>query len=124
MDEIQYPNAMEENGKPQSSQTQSQENTSEHGAKAESAGAPAAAKKTSLPRRIWAKSGLTMDTLKLMVKGGLPPAIALAIYQSTGVADVYSTIGYLIAISSILSFSIMPRAKLVLSQRRNSLVDY
>lgn len=46
-------------------------------------------------------------------RGSLPPTIAIAIYQNGRVAEIYSTIGYLIAIMSILSFAIMPRAKFI-----------
>ena len=49
----------------------------------------------------------------MMVKGALPPAISLAVYQSTAFADVYSTLGYLVAIMSILSFAILPRSKFI-----------
>lgn len=46
-------------------------------------------------------------------RGSLPPTIAIAIYQNNHVAGMFSTIGYLIAIMSILSFAIMPRAKFI-----------
>lgn len=49
----------------------------------------------------------------MMVKGALPPTISLAIYQSTSVAKIYSTLGYLIAIMSVLSFAILPRSKFI-----------
>lgn len=49
----------------------------------------------------------------MMFKGALPPTISIAIYQSNGVAQTYSTLGYLVAIMSLLSFGIMPRAKFV-----------
>lgn len=47
----------------------------------------------------------------MVSRGGLPPTIALAICQSTRVADVYTTLSYLVAIVSILGFAIMPRAR-------------
>ncbi|KAL8691620.1 MAG: hypothetical protein Q9218_003195 [Villophora microphyllina] len=72
-----------------------------------------AQKKSSFFTRIWEKSGLNVGMLITMFKGALPPTMAIALYQDTGFADTYSTIGYLVAIMSILSFAIMPRAKFV-----------
>jgi hypothetical protein len=46
-------------------------------------------------------------------RGGLPPTIAIAMYQAEDVARTYSTLGYLVAIISILGFCIMPRAKFI-----------
>ena len=70
-------------------------------------------RKPSLISRIWAKSGLNVGVLMMMVKGALPPTISLAIYQSTPVAELYTTIGYLIAIMAALSFAILPRSKFI-----------
>ncbi|KAL8805534.1 MAG: hypothetical protein Q9182_001903 [Xanthomendoza sp. 2 TL-2023] len=70
-------------------------------------------KAPSVPLRIWQKSGLNLGMLAMMFKGALAPTIALALYQSTGFADTYATLGYLVAIMSILSFVIIPRAKFV-----------
>ncbi|KAF7718156.1 Uncharacterized protein PECH_005608 [Penicillium ucsense] len=61
----------------------------------------------------WQKTGLDQPTILLMMKGGLAPAIAISIYQATDVAGEYTTLGYLMAIVSILGFAIMPRAKFV-----------
>ena len=69
--------------------------------------------KPSLPKRVWAKIGLDRMTLELMFKGAAAPTIAIAIYQSPAIASIYTTIGYLIAIMSIVSMPIMPRAKSV-----------
>ncbi|KAJ6109216.1 hypothetical protein N7486_001450 [Penicillium sp. IBT 16267x] len=63
--------------------------------------------------KIWQKLGLDRQTIILMMKGGLAPAIAVSIYQATDVADEYTTLGYLMAIVSILGFAIMPRAKFI-----------
>lgn len=62
---------------------------------------------------LYAKYGPDLDvpTLLLMGKGALPPVLAMAMYQATEVAEIYTTLGYLIAIISIFSFAIMPRAK-------------
>ena len=74
---------------------------------------PQTSKKPSMPVRIWKRSGLDVNMLLMMVKGALPPTIAIALYQSTTFADTYLTLGYLVAIMSILSFAIMPRAKFI-----------
>ncbi|KAJ5082259.1 hypothetical protein N7532_011302 [Penicillium argentinense] len=66
-----------------------------------------------LLKRVWLKSGLDQPTILLMLKGGVAPTIAVSIYQATDVAEEYTTLGYLVAIVSILGFSIMPRAKFI-----------
>ena len=71
------------------------------------------AKHPSMLNRIWQKSGLNVGILKMMFKGALAPTFSIALYQSTGFANTYSTLGYLVAIMSVLSFAIMPRAKFV-----------
>ena len=71
------------------------------------------AKEPSLIKRLWDGSGLNPGMLMMMFKGALPPAISLAVYQSTSFADIYSTIGYLVAIMSVLSFAILPRSKFI-----------
>jgi hypothetical protein len=60
-------------------------------------------------------------TLKMMFKGSLPPTIAIAMYQSNAVSDQYSTLGYLVAIASILGFAIMPRGKFIQTMSLNVL---
>ncbi|MCJ1310085.1 hypothetical protein MMC25_003746 [Agyrium rufum] len=67
--------------------------------------------KPSFLSRAWTKVGLDRPTVMLMFKGACPPLIATAMYQATPVADTFVTVGYLVAIMSILSFSILPRAK-------------
>lgn len=71
----------------------------------------AAQKKPSRLKQLWTKYGLDIDipTIMMMFKGSLPPTIAIAMYQAPAVAAQYQTIGYLIAISSILGMCIMPR---------------
>ncbi|CAI7659091.1 unnamed protein product [Penicillium glandicola] len=72
--------------------------------------------KTSLfayVKKIWQKMGLDRPTILLMMKGGISPTIAVAISQSKAVANEYTTLGYLVAIVSILGFAIMPRAKFI-----------
>ncbi|KIX08477.1 uncharacterized protein Z518_03133 [Rhinocladiella mackenziei CBS 650.93] len=61
--------------------------------------------------RLRGKLNLDLSTFLMMLKGGIPPAIALAAYQSDSWARQYSTLGYLIAIISFLSLPILPRAK-------------
>ena len=55
--------------------------------------------------------GLTRPMLKTMLRGSLPPTIAIAIYQSNSVAERFRTLGYLVAIASILSLCTLPRVK-------------
>ncbi|OJD30580.1 mfs transporter [Diplodia corticola] len=64
-------------------------------------------------KKIWAKYGPDLDvpTVLMMGKGALPPTIAISMYQSTAVANEFTTLGYLMAIVSILGFAVMPRAK-------------
>ena len=71
------------------------------------------AKRPSLVKRLWDGSGLNPVILMMMIKGALPPTISLAIYQSTPFAQLYSTLGYLVAIMSVLSFAILPRSKYI-----------
>ena len=60
-------------------------------------------------------------TLKMMFKGSLAPTIAIAMYQSKTIANQYTTLGYLVAISSILGFAIMPRGKFIQTMSLNIL---
>ncbi|KAK3116009.1 hypothetical protein LTR53_004069 [Teratosphaeriaceae sp. CCFEE 6253] len=62
-------------------------------------------------KQLWTRLGLDPLTLKLMLKGSIPPTVGIAMYQSPAVAAQYSTLGYLVAIISILGFAIMPRGK-------------
>lgn len=78
-------------------------------------------KKPSIFKRAWAKLGLDIGTLLMMGKAALPPTIALAMYQADAVAQTYATLGYLVAIVSILGFCIMPRAKFVQTMAMNIL---
>ncbi|KAF2826010.1 hypothetical protein CC86DRAFT_294491 [Ophiobolus disseminans] len=78
-------------------------------------------KKPSIIKRTWEKLGLDIGTLLMMGKAALPPTIALSMYQATSVANRYSTLGYLVAIVSILGFCIMPRAKFIQTMSLNIL---
>ncbi|KAF2794293.1 hypothetical protein K505DRAFT_304300 [Melanomma pulvis-pyrius CBS 109.77] len=63
--------------------------------------------------KLWAKLDLDLPTALMMMKAALPPTISLAMYQADAIATTYSTLGYLVAIISILGFCIMPRAKFI-----------
>src|SRR5438270_12616365 len=83
--------------------------------KKEDASAPEATqptpKKPGLLKRVWTAVGLDPPILIVMLKGALPPVIALAMLRSKTVATQYSTLGYLVSIMSLLGFAILPRAK-------------
>ena len=55
----------------------------------------------------------------IVKRAALPPTIALAMYQADAVANTYGTLGYLVAIISILGFCIMPRAKFIQTMTMN-----
>lgn len=67
-------------------------------------------KQQSLPKRIWTKLGLDIPTITTMIKFALPPTISLCIYQSNAISATFSSVGYLIAVGSILSSGLQPRA--------------
>ncbi|KAI9740198.1 MAG: hypothetical protein M1834_004776 [Cirrosporium novae-zelandiae] len=71
------------------------------------------AKKPFILKRWKDKLGLDIPTLKSMLKGAIPPTVALAMYQSDAVANQYGNLGYLVAIASMLSLSVQPRAKFI-----------
>jgi hypothetical protein len=60
---------------------------------------------------LWSSTGITYPRFKLMFKGALAPTIAITLYQADDFASHFTTVGYLIGITSILSLSIQPRAK-------------
>ncbi len=72
-------------------------------------------------KHLWRKSGLDAQTLKMMFKGSIPPTVAIAVYQAPQVQQTYQTLGYLVAISSVLGFCIMPRGKFIQSMSLNVL---
>lgn len=63
--------------------------------------------------KAWAFTGLNSTLLMLMTRGALPPVIALAAYQATPWANLFTTIGYLVAIMTLLSMPIQTRAKFI-----------
>ncbi|KAF2495901.1 hypothetical protein BU16DRAFT_617432 [Lophium mytilinum] len=62
-------------------------------------------------KSILLRIGLTGRVSLLMVKGALPPTIALGMYRSPKVATVYGNFGFLISLASILSLHLQPRAR-------------
>ena len=79
---------------------------------------PEKPKKPGIFKRIWTFLDLDVMTVCLMFKASLPPTIATALYQYDGFATQYSTLGYLVSISSILGFCKWPTATLIDSQLR------
>ncbi|WPH01933.1 Hypothetical protein R9X50_00478700 [Acrodontium crateriforme] len=74
------------------------------------------AEETSLTKikRIWIeKTGIDLRTYGSMFKGALAPTIVVAAYQSTAWAETYTTIGYLVGITTVLALVIQPRAKFI-----------
>lgn len=78
-------------------------------------------KKPNWLKQQWQKLGITPFFILLAMKGGLPPVIALSAYEATGFADIYTTLGYLVAIMAQLSLAIQPRAKFLQSMSMNVL---
>ncbi|KAI7577419.1 hypothetical protein KC346_g19548, partial [Hortaea werneckii] len=65
----------------------------------------------SLKQRWTAVTGIDRRTYMQMFKGALAPTVAIAAYQATSYADMFTTIGYLVGVMAVLSFPIQPRAK-------------
>ncbi|KAB5536348.1 hypothetical protein GE09DRAFT_1139544 [Coniochaeta sp. 2T2.1] len=65
------------------------------------------------------RTGLDAPTLIVMFKGALPPIISLAMYQSAAISTYFQTQGYLIAVTSVLAASILPRERFI----QNLLLD-
>ncbi|PGH14270.1 hypothetical protein AJ80_06010 [Polytolypa hystricis UAMH7299] len=63
------------------------------------------------PARVWSQLGIDRRILFLMLKGGLPPTIAIAISQSNAIANITENYGFYVAISAVISPCVMPRAK-------------
>lgn len=78
-------------------------------------------KKPSTFAKIWKKTQLDVPTIMMMLKGGMPPVIAMAMYEADDIADTYATLGYLMSIIAILGFCIMPRAKFLQTMTINVL---
>ncbi|KAK4547039.1 hypothetical protein LTR36_001260 [Oleoguttula mirabilis] len=82
---------------------------------------PSVQKQPSKLKQLWDRAGLDVMTLSLMLKGSLAPTIAIAMFQSDAVAARFSTLGYLVAIMSILGFAVMPRGKFIQTMSLNIL---
>jgi hypothetical protein len=67
----------------------------------------------SMMKRQMEKWELKPRIMAKMVKGALPPTIAIAIYQIPAVASLYGNFGFLVAVASILSLHLLPRARFV-----------
>ena len=72
--------------------------------------APERKKKPSIFSTAKAKLGLNRAVIIPMFKGSLPPIIAIAMCQSTAVADYFTTLGYLIPIISVFGLAQIGRA--------------
>ncbi|KAK5115828.1 hypothetical protein LTR85_009422 [Meristemomyces frigidus] len=73
-------------------------------------------------KALWlAKTGIDKRTYMQMFKGALAPTIAISAYQATSYADTFTTIGYLVGITSILALPIQPRAKFMQTMMINIL---
>jgi hypothetical protein len=62
-------------------------------------------------KKLFERAGLTREVFILIVKGALPPTVAIAMYRSPRIATVYGNFGFLIALASILSLHLQPRAR-------------
>ncbi|KAK2053360.1 hypothetical protein LY76DRAFT_554120 [Colletotrichum caudatum] len=70
-----------------------------------------ASKKPAPKQKLTERLGLDVPTVVMMFKGSLPSLIGIAMYQATPVAQYFTTLGYLVAIISVLAFAILPRGK-------------
>ncbi|KAL3292387.1 MFS transporter protein [Colletotrichum asianum] len=70
-----------------------------------------AARKPPPKPNLMTRLGLDVPTVMMMFKGSLPPIIGISIYQSTPVAQYFTTLGYLVPIISVLALAILPRGK-------------
>lgn len=78
--------------------------------------------KSNKLKALWIKLDLDLPTVLMMFKASLPPTIAIAMYQSQAIAGVYSTLGYLIAITSVMGMCIMPRGVRSLREARTQCI--
>ena len=71
--------------------------------------------KPSILERAWGKLGFNAMVMMFMVKGSLPPTIAIAIYQRYSVAVNYLNLGYVMIVVSILTVPVLPRGKYLMN---------
>ncbi|KAL8293847.1 hypothetical protein RB597_007639 [Gaeumannomyces tritici] len=62
-------------------------------------------------KRVAARLDLDMLTLKMMLKGSLPPIIVISMLQSRAATAYFSSTGYEVSIISVLAVAILPRGK-------------
>ena len=77
--------------------------------------ATASAVKPSTLKWVWGKLGFNPMVIMFMVKGSLPPTIAISIYQRYSVAVNYLNLGYVMIVISILTVPMLPRGKFLLN---------
>lgn len=61
------------------------------------------------------KLGINAMVVMFMIKGALPPTIAIAIYQRYSVAVNYLNLGYVMIVVSILTVPVLPRGKYLMN---------
>ncbi|PGH20375.1 hypothetical protein AJ80_03643 [Polytolypa hystricis UAMH7299] len=65
------------------------------------------------PKTWWSALDMDLHSLLMMMKGSLPPVVVIAMHQSTAVADITVTVGYLAALVSVAAQCLLPRAMFV-----------
>lgn len=88
--------------------------TSQNGSQ-QGATAAATISKPSILKRVWGKLGINAFVVMFMVKGALPPTIAISIYQRYSVAVNYLNLGYVMIVISILTVPVLPRGKYLMN---------
>ncbi|EFQ98445.1 hypothetical protein MGYG_01473 [Nannizzia gypsea CBS 118893] len=63
------------------------------------------------PKTIWKALGIDKRTVLQMLKGGLPPTIVIAMYQSNVVTGISQNYGFLSAIIAVVAQCLLPRAR-------------
>ena len=66
-------------------------------------------------KKLWLKAGLDRQTMQKMFKLSVSPTIAIAMFQSSAVANHFETTGYLIALISFASMPLLPRLRFLRS---------
>ncbi|KAH0036148.1 hypothetical protein KCU78_g1930, partial [Aureobasidium melanogenum] len=61
----------------------------------------------------WKTLGIDWHMFFLMLKGSIPVAVSLSLYQSTAAAETYTSLGFLVAIIAVVTVNLLPRAKLL-----------
>lgn len=71
--------------------------------------------KPSIFNRAWGKVGINAFVVMIMVKGAIPPTIAISIYQRYVVAKNYLNLGYVMIVISLLTVPVLPRGKYLMN---------